>query len=708
MKTILFSILLAEVIAAQTPPSLDERGIHVDTTQPSRQKLEFPKRSVIVPRGLALIVGIAAYGMLDEKQNLRFSERDAELMQTVLTSSTGGNFQAENVKLLIGPNATLESFRRTFEEWLAKSALPEDRVVVYFAGHGILGPDKKGYLALYDFDRERPVETGYSMDRFAEVFRQQIAAKRKVVFIDACHTGLVSRDLGGVSDAVSDLNGGEGMLTFAASHGNQAAYEDTQLQHGIFTYYIVKALRGQADRNEDGVVSTAELVDYVKGHVVDHTVQRGARQTPRENQGFPDDLILGFNASKSRTGVELSDAIVIVQSNMDQVEFFMDGVSRGTVNRNSPLPLPGIKPGDHIVRATKMGYEPDGPRVITVYPGGETTVTIRIQFARVRKKSAELLFEKGLKDYNEIGHPKSYQLTAPFADNAERQVRRAIKSFQEALQDDPKYSDAALYLGHAYRMVFDIEAAERYYRLALDLDPANVEARIGYGAMLTDAGNTDGAAREFLQARERDPNNDRIYSSLAYTYRLANNFDFAADTARKAIALNASNANAHFTLGDCLRYMRKFQEAATEYTEYLRLSDFDPNPYLKAFLYLVSPTSTSRNASRKSVYRDRKNQALLGLCICEQNLNNYNVATQYCRKALDYDPKDAFCYFHLGWINLLQYNATLHRQHLIAAKVHFLKMIEINPDLEESGRARQYLEQINSVLKQPVSAQRNG
>ena len=60
-----------------------------------------------IPRGYALIIGIANYKNLPAKSQLEFPERDAEAIYSILISPEGGNFRAENVHRLIGAKATL-------------------------------------------------------------------------------------------------------------------------------------------------------------------------------------------------------------------------------------------------------------------------------------------------------------------------------------------------------------------------------------------------------------------------------------------------------------------------------------------------------------------------------------------------------------------------------------------------------------------------
>src|SRR5688500_15414482 len=121
-----------------------------------------------VPRGYALIVGVAQYKNLDASKQLQFPESDAESMYRVLINREGGSFPAENVHFLKGSQATLANIRRELEEWLPSVAQPADRVVVYFAGHGFV-QNGKGYLAPWDVDPDKLDATAYSMTALGEV-----------------------------------------------------------------------------------------------------------------------------------------------------------------------------------------------------------------------------------------------------------------------------------------------------------------------------------------------------------------------------------------------------------------------------------------------------------------------------------------------------------------------------------------------------------
>ena len=62
----------------------------------------------------------------------------------------------------------------------------------------------------------------------------------------------------------------QSLTVFFASNTTQLAYEHPEHQNGLFTYYLLKGLRGEAD-NGDKKLTIAELHSYVQKNVEDTT-----------------------------------------------------------------------------------------------------------------------------------------------------------------------------------------------------------------------------------------------------------------------------------------------------------------------------------------------------------------------------------------------------------------------------------------------------
>ena len=115
LKLTLLCLLAAMALPAQqqTPPQKQQRDLRYEDEKPPE-----PARTgaISIPRSYALIIGVAQYQNLPAEAQLKYSERDAEAIYSILISPEGGNFRAENVRKLVGPRATLANVRKEVEE----------------------------------------------------------------------------------------------------------------------------------------------------------------------------------------------------------------------------------------------------------------------------------------------------------------------------------------------------------------------------------------------------------------------------------------------------------------------------------------------------------------------------------------------------------------------------------------------------------------
>jgi tetratricopeptide (TPR) repeat protein len=335
-----------------------------------------------------------------------------------------------------------------------------------------------------------------------------------------------------------------------------------------------------------------------------------------------------------------------------------------------------------------MGYEPDGPREEMVYPGQESTVTIKIVFpARRNKKAAELL-DQGIEQYNRGG-----------AEN----YRRAVVTLEKALALDPNYSQVALYLGRANNALNQHEAAEKYFRKALEIDPDYQEARATFGGMLLDLGNFDEAIRQLNQVVQRDPNHALGHQLLAQAFRMKDLFAQSIGSARRAIQLAPGNAEAHFFLADSLRLSGQCAEAVPEYRSYLKLSDYESKAAGKVLNYWVRGFliggGKKKRATLSDIWRDLQSLAWFGLGDCERLASRPDPAIEYYLKSLSYDQEDPKVHWALGLAYTRKAEVTGNPDTLPTARRHFRTMLEINEHLAEAEQAKKYIARIDALLQ---------
>ena len=161
-----------------------------------------------------------------------------------------------------------------------------------------------------------------------------------------------------------------------------------------------------------------------------------------------------------------------------------------------------------------MGYEPDGPRDEIVYPGRDSTVSIKILIARRRPKAAVDELNDGLEFYNK-----------GFADN----YKKAVEHFEKALQIDPTFSQAYLYLGRTYNSLFDEQKSEAAFRKAIEIDPDYLEARVSLAGMLLDTGAVDEAIRQLNRDAARYVERHGVLHARPQAYRMKEAYPQAID-----------------------------------------------------------------------------------------------------------------------------------------------------------------------------------
>ena len=681
-KRIVFLLALsATLVFGQQPQQRDLKVERLDTA-PTAKPLQ-------IPVSYAVIVGIAHYRNLAAKEQLQFSERDAQSIFTALISPEGGNFRVENVHLLTGDKATLANVRREIGTWLPSVAKPDDRVLIYFAGHGFMFHGK-GYLAPYDFERDRIAETGYPMDELGSVIGGKINARSKILLTDACHSGAITpEDTESINHTLGDLN--KSLFSLTASRAREQSFEVADLKggHGVFTYYVVSGLEGAADTSGDGVVTADELAEYVHTQVREYTSNRQNPTSDKSN--YDPDMLLAYVPSKARPAAAPAPKFgtLIFESNMDGVEVFVDGKTIGVLEKGKPVSAPGLAPGEHTVQGVKMGYEPDGPRQEMVYPGQESPVKIRILIPRRRNKAAADLLQEGLKFYHK-GNEQDY--------------KTAVALFERALAADPTYSQAAFYLGSTYHALFDYPNAAKAFQRAIALDPDYLEAHVDYAGILLDTGDVDEAVRQLNAVLQREPTHPVGLTLIAQAYRFKSLYAQSIEAARQAIRLNPKTAEPHLWLADSLRLSGKFAEARPVYDEYLKLSAFDSKLAGKLNYYVLGSLvgmGRKKRVAERDIWNDYHNMAWYGICECERKAANLDAAIADCQKALTYDAKDPFAHYTLGLAFMTKAVKTGSVAELDPALQHFQQMLEINPDMDEAAIARKNIANIQQYLKEP-------
>ena len=243
---------------------------------------QFPKLYVVA-------MGVNKYGD-PEIQPLTFSVADAEAVVEALRKQSQGLYTLDDVSLLTNKQVTPREFRAALKEFGAKLktvAKPDDLLLLFLAGHGVVDEEtKKYYFVGYDFTmadfQKGNFKDCISWDDFRDLADVPC---RKLALLDTCHSGAIqpprSSDL---KTAVRQLQD-DVIFTVTASTGEQRSAEKPSWGHGAFTKCLLEALGGQADIAHSGYVTLDDLVAYLKQSVPKITE---GLQTPT---AAPDDIL---------------------------------------------------------------------------------------------------------------------------------------------------------------------------------------------------------------------------------------------------------------------------------------------------------------------------------------------------------------------------------------------------------------------------------
>ncbi len=153
----------------------------------------------------ALLIGIGNYRI--EAANLPGVDEDLNLMREVARTL---GFADSQIKVLADSAATLGGIRQAISDWLVDGTTAGDRVLFYHSGHGTRVPDASGdeadgsdeALLPYDFT-ETPVAGDEKrlgnvlVDDELGRLLGRIPAREVVALVDSCHSGTMTRSLGG-------------------------------------------------------------------------------------------------------------------------------------------------------------------------------------------------------------------------------------------------------------------------------------------------------------------------------------------------------------------------------------------------------------------------------------------------------------------------------------------------------------------------------
>ena len=231
---------------------------------------------------VAIIIGIQNYKLIPKAE---YANQDAQDFYNYASRALG--IKQENIKLLLDDEADVSGILTAFQEWLPlKVRKGQTDVYVFYSGHGLPSPDGKSlYFLPVGANKNLVAKTAISQQELVSAL--QVAQPKSVtMFVDSCYSGqirtgetlLASRPVVlKVEESAYPAN----FSVITASRYDQIASSSKDLNHGIFSYYLMKGLEGDADDNKDGTITLSKLQNYLAERVPLFAMTMGLQQQPQ-------------------------------------------------------------------------------------------------------------------------------------------------------------------------------------------------------------------------------------------------------------------------------------------------------------------------------------------------------------------------------------------------------------------------------------------
>jgi hypothetical protein len=236
-------------------------------------------QQVLQHRGHALLIGESRYSSWDELASVR---HDLQALKAGLTP------YFETVETMQDP--TVSQLRDRMREFLlGKWNRPDERLFIYYAGHGFTdfnqaSRENNGYITGSDTPRydRNPGKAIENAVPFTEIdsWNRQTRARHVLMVFDSCFSGSLFQTMGTEEELRrKDLDGIRRMLgqpvRYYITSGRK---EEMVTADSTFATLLLRGLRGEADFFRQGFVSADQLGIYLSREVPKHS-QRS--QTPQ-------------------------------------------------------------------------------------------------------------------------------------------------------------------------------------------------------------------------------------------------------------------------------------------------------------------------------------------------------------------------------------------------------------------------------------------
>ncbi len=243
--------------------------ININGAESYREPLVVNYTPIKPAKEKAVFIGIGIDKFAQSEHNLQYSTKDIRDLSIKLKEKYGADIIIDT---LFNENVTISNVKALKQK--LQQTTENHKVIVAYSGHGLLSKEYDYYLSTYAVNFEKPEEGGLSYDDLENLL-DSIPARKKLMLIDACHSGEVDKEdlitLNATSDSLIKglkpvaykkenqlglknsfelmqtlfVNVGKstGATIISAASGTQFALERNDLKNGVFTYSILEAMK---------------------------------------------------------------------------------------------------------------------------------------------------------------------------------------------------------------------------------------------------------------------------------------------------------------------------------------------------------------------------------------------------------------------------------------------------------------------------------
>ncbi|MBB2685240.1 UNVERIFIED_ORG: hypothetical protein GGD47_002828 [Rhizobium etli] len=248
----------------------------------------------------AVIIGIEKYQQ-PELGGVKYSHNDARGFHKAVRENLG--VPTENVKIWLDQDATYSRLQNELKANL-RALSSDDRIFFFYAGHGFWAPKAGNMLTAWDTHLINPAGTSVSIEDVILAPIRRSRCTQSALFIDACSQEIFEdEDERSVltnmhaDEFAAFVDGTKFAAAFFACSPEEKSISNDALKHGVWTYHLLKALRGEEPGavEKGRFITGASLQQYLFDAVRKYTrekISRSRAQNPFARFDANTDFIL--------------------------------------------------------------------------------------------------------------------------------------------------------------------------------------------------------------------------------------------------------------------------------------------------------------------------------------------------------------------------------------------------------------------------------